>query len=532
MSFLGKDRTPFNQVGSSTESAQWLPYGIGIDTHLKFAFVTVVVPDYQTGQVTNFYQKIDINKKSIESLEHWICEEVLSSLNLDTYNFVIESTSTYHFPFIRFFSSRMKPIVINPVLAGKDKLKTDKYDSKKLANHGMTGLWKPTPFVSSHQEVLRILTRTRKKIEYERTTTTNRIATRMIQYGITYVQDVRVSSERSLSIVQKIVEGETNPEVLVEYARCDPVHFHLVQDLPSDVKDFFALMLKRITDIDADIKFMNHQIKELIYSYCEDDYENLQSIPGVGPKCAEVILAELGDREGIKRFHSDESVCAYAGVSADRKVSAGKVTSHMRRGGNPWIKMNLVQSAQVVMRQDIPLAKWAWAIQHRNREAGFKKAVIAVASRLARFAYYVLKKGEPFDESKVDYKAVQKETSKQLSRISKQIDTIDVSVDDFESKSKATEVAFKLAVKLGGASFRYVATDELAKNDYLIGEIGIGKRTCRILESAGISRCSSLFVKIVTGTLIDVKGIGEASERECINALLELGLVRELTVEK
>lgn len=67
---------------------------------------------------------------------------------------MIESTSTYHFPFLRYFGERMIPIVINPTIAGKDKRKTDKYDARKLAYHCMTGLWKPTPIVLGKQETV------------------------------------------------------------------------------------------------------------------------------------------------------------------------------------------------------------------------------------------------------------------------------------------------------------------------------------------------------------------------------------------
>lgn len=527
MAYIGRDRTPFSNVEAKTESASWLPYGIGIDTHLKFAFVTVSVPDYQTNQVVRYSQKIEINYDSIVKLEQWICDEILSHLGLSTYNYVIESTSTYHFPFIRFFSKRMVPIVINPVLAGKDTKKTDKYDSEKLSLHGMTGLWQPTPFVTGYQEILRVLCRTRKRLDGVRTTMTNRIGTRMIQYGVTFPQVVKVSSMKSLSLVKKISDGETDVEVLSEYAGCQPVHFALVRDLPKEMLRFFSLMLTQIQDIDQSVDEFSLTIKDVIRKHSEEDFQNLQTIPGIGPKSSEIILAEIGDREGVRRFYDANAVVAFCGVSADRKTSAGKVTSHMRRGGNVAMRYTLVQCAQAVLRQDIPLARWGYSIQHRNREAGFKKAVVAIAARLAKYIYHVLRTGKPFDESKVDYSASRKETQKQLTRISRQIDQIEVP-DDVGVQSSAREVALKLAVKLGGSGFKYVVTEFFGKNDFLIEEIGIGSRTCRVLQSAGILRCSQLYLLISTGQLINIKGIGDVSEKECIHAMLELGLIQEL----
>ena len=130
MAYLGKDKTPFNTVLKENNKAKWLPYGVGIDVHKLFAFVSISVPDYSRGEVDVYAKKMNINAKEIKDLEDWICDDVLSHLE-PPFNFVIESTSTYHFPFVRHFSNRMRPVVINPALAGKDRQKTDKPVSRR-----------------------------------------------------------------------------------------------------------------------------------------------------------------------------------------------------------------------------------------------------------------------------------------------------------------------------------------------------------------------------------------------------------------
>ncbi len=67
-----------------------------------------------------------------------------------------------------------------------------------MAHHCMGGLWKPTPIVSGGQETLRVLTRNRLKLVANRLELTNRISTRLTQYGITFT---------------------------AEYAGCKPVHW-------------------------------------------------------------------------------------------------------------------------------------------------------------------------------------------------------------------------------------------------------------------------------------------------------------------
>lgn len=72
--YLGQEKTPFKMVETETISAEWLPFGVGIDVHLKFAIVSIVIPDYKTGEVTNLSQKVFINRTSIEETADWICE--------------------------------------------------------------------------------------------------------------------------------------------------------------------------------------------------------------------------------------------------------------------------------------------------------------------------------------------------------------------------------------------------------------------------------------------------------------------------
>jgi transposase len=418
MSYLGRDNTPFDEVFTDVSDGEWLPYGVGIDVHLKFAWIVIVTPNYATRQVKLLSKRIGIDKNTIEKAADWICETLAPQA--PPFNYVIESTSTYHFPFLRYFGKRMVPIVINPTIAGKDKRKADKYDARKLANHGMTGLWKPTPIVFGKQEVLRVRTRTRIKTEQSRTRLTNRIGTRLVQYGITFVQELKASTNVALDAVRRIIDGET---VFVRFAATcdlDTVHFEGVKDLPDEIRSrlkfrrnfsldlFLALTYQQIQEIDEKLTIFDTQIRQLVKTHWPVDFSFLITIPGIGVKTAEVFLAEIGNSETIKRFPKGaDSVAAFAALSPEQKVSAGKVTSKLKRGGNKWIKTMLIQGAQSVMRRDIPLAKWGHAIRIRSKEGGGKKAVAAVARRMCVAGYHVLRTQKPYDDSKSDYKAAQ-----------------------------------------------------------------------------------------------------------------------------
>ena len=104
-----------------------------------------------------------------------------------------------------------------------------------MAHHCMGGLWKTTPIVSGGQETLRVLTRNRLKLVANRLELTNRISTRLTQYGITFTQEVRPSSKIALETIQQIVSGCRDAELLGEYAACRAVHFKSVVDIPQEL---------------------------------------------------------------------------------------------------------------------------------------------------------------------------------------------------------------------------------------------------------------------------------------------------------
>lgn len=53
-------------------------------------------------------------------------------------HYVIEETSTYHMPILRVWGGI--PSVINPMLAGTTKKKTDDLDAEHLSFHDLTGV--------------------------------------------------------------------------------------------------------------------------------------------------------------------------------------------------------------------------------------------------------------------------------------------------------------------------------------------------------------------------------------------------------
>jgi hypothetical protein len=122
--------------------------------------------------------------------------------------------------------------------------------------------------------------------------------------------------------------------------------------------------------------------------------ELLQSVPGVGPVTAAVWLAEIVTP---RRFPSPKALAAYIGCDPSLKVSAGKVTEHVKRKGNGNLHRCLVQSAQMLVsfRREA-FGIWGYSLACKHAKGGWQKAVGAVARRVGLGLYWVQRTGTPF----------------------------------------------------------------------------------------------------------------------------------------
>ncbi len=101
----------------------------------------------------------------------------------------------------------------------------------------------------------------------------------------------------------------------------------------------------------------------------------LQTIPGVGRKVAETIVAETG--ADMARFPTPTQLCAWAGVAPANHESAGKHRPVGTRQGASWLRRALIESAKSASRTKDPYL----AAQYRQiaGRRGPNKATVAVA---------------------------------------------------------------------------------------------------------------------------------------------------------
>jgi transposase len=116
-----------------------------------------------------------------------------------------------------------------------------------------------------------------------------------------------------------------------------------------------APALTRRPTTGAHIDFLEESIERLSAEIAErmrpfgEAIERLETIPGVGRRTAEAILAEIGPE--VSRFPTYRHLASSAGMCPGNDESGGKRRSGKTTKGNPWLRAALVEAAHATGRR-------------------------------------------------------------------------------------------------------------------------------------------------------------------------------------
>jgi transposase len=151
------------------------------------------------------------------------------------------------------------------------------------------------------------------------------------------------------------------------------------------------------------MEFLNEQIRGLEKAaeaklQVQPDYERLQQIPGLGRILNLVIMLETGP---IERFASAGNYVSYCrAVQAQKLSNERKKGENNRKCGNRYLAWAWVEVAHFAIRYSPQIKRW---YQRKLERCGHLAVVArkAVAAKLAKAAYYMLKKKEAFKMEQV-----------------------------------------------------------------------------------------------------------------------------------
>jgi transposase len=121
-------------------------------------------------------------------------------------------------------------------------------------------------------------------------------------------------------------------------------------------------------------------------------YQRLTSVPGVGKVLALIFLYEIHD---VRRFAEVGQFLSYARLVRCAHESAGKkVGTGGPRIGNAHLKWAFGEAACLLVRESEPAKRW---LARREKKHGQARALGALAAKLGRAVYPMLRKKEAFD---------------------------------------------------------------------------------------------------------------------------------------
>jgi transposase len=403
--------------GQEQHSLTLNDYGLGVDCHSGFFQICVLV----STEKSLLTHEITVRAVWPELMK--AKHTVLSALALhgvdaaeDDLRYTLESTGQYHKPIC--LAWRGHPSIINPSDTSHSRRKTDRLDARKLAHHSLTGLWRETWIAPIAVEELRVLTAQRARLVSERTRLTNRINAEMLRFGHTVGQVGPIAGNLARPLIEDFCrDGRVG--IHGDYFSSIPV--------PRGVVAIIDARWKRIDEITREIRAVETEVFDKIdrADWLVRGGERvkgdrlrsmLETIPGVGPWTTAIWLAEVGD---ISRFSAEKKLSAYAGLDPSLKVSAGKVTSTMRRHGNMRLNGALRNAARgcLVHKKTNNFTGWLRGYMGRHSNASKALGLKALARRICRAMYYVHLRCEPFDDTK--YRPLLSESSYPLCDVSK-----------------------------------------------------------------------------------------------------------------
>jgi transposase len=285
--------------------------------------------------------------------------------------------------------------------------KTDVKDAEWLAELLRHGLLRPSFVPDRPQRELRELTRYRTSLIEERAAEANRLQ-KVLEGANLKLGDVAtdVLGRSARQMLEAIVGGATEADAatLAELARgrlrekIPQLQRALVGRVAPHQRFMLAQQLAHIDFLDETIQRVSAEIADRLRPF-DTLLNNLDAIPGVGRRTAEIVLAEIGT--DMSRFPSAAHLASWAGMCPGHDESAGKRRSGKTRKGSPALRRALTEAAHAAARtKNTYLATQFHRLAARR---GTKKAAVAVGHSILIIIWHLLDHGDPYADLGANY---------------------------------------------------------------------------------------------------------------------------------
>ena len=243
--------------------------------------------------------------------------------------------------------------------------KTDRNDARGIAQMMRAGLYRPVHVKTVRSQKLRMLLTHRKLLQSKAIAIENDLRATLRNFGLKVGMVGTVKFEAR---IKELVENLTDLAVLVE-----PL-----------------LIVRRV--LREQIGILHRRLLTIVRN--DDVCRRLMTVPGVGPVVALTYRATV---DVPTRFRNSKAVGVVFGLTPSKHQSGeSNRTGGISRCGDEMVRMMLYEAAQILL---VRSAKWswlkAWAMKIAKRR-GMKKAIVALARRLAVIMHRIWVDGTEF----------------------------------------------------------------------------------------------------------------------------------------
>ena len=339
----------------------------------------------------------------IEQLRTWLAEHECPIV-------AMESTGVYWRPVHNILEGEVEMILVNARhIKNVPGCKTDIEDSRWLAGLLQHGLLRGSFIPAKEIRYWRELGRSRRK-NTEAIGDYKRRVHKLFESANIKIDSVvsDLFSMTGRNLISRLLSG-TFTLSLTDVQECARGRLRdKAQELYRSIQGFFeehhrfllAGMMRILKTLEQENEEISARMKELMQAQ-QDLLNRLDEVPGISELSAQYVLSELGPE--LDTFPNAAALAAWAGLCPGNNESAGKRKSGRSPVTKHHLKSIMIEIAwAAVKKKGSYYRDKYWRLRYR---LGPKKAIVAIAHRIVKALFAIIKHGERYKELGEDYLA-------------------------------------------------------------------------------------------------------------------------------
>ena len=369
------------------------PICCGLDVHKDMVSACIIITETD-GEESFFVQEFSTFTDDLYRLKAWLLKHACKVV-------AMESTSVYWRPVHNVLEDSLQVILVNAKhVKNVPGRKTDISDSMWLASLLRIGVLKASFIPDKRIRQIRELVTLRKSYTRSLADYKRRVhklfATANIRLD-SVVSDLFGKTGRNL--IGKLIDTDT--ELKIEHVeQCAQGSLkQKVAELLRAIQGFFEphhrfqlkMMMHTIEHLEGEIEAITKRLDRSLTPN-QELIDRLDQLHGIDKKTAQSIIGHIGDT--LTAFRSDKALASWGGLCPGNNQSAGKRKSGKSPVRKHPFKELMIEIAWAAVRTKGSYYKDKYYRLKSRR--GVKRAIVAIAHRITKAIYHIIKHGKSF----------------------------------------------------------------------------------------------------------------------------------------